>query len=103
MIIEPIPHPRDVIFFELERRKKQFFAEGNSIQKIPIGLSGAVAGYNPTNQQRVLQLSRAKYAPALREQANSGKTLQTAARALSLSVKRAQLIAQENDIFFHSK
>ncbi|RON43868.1 hypothetical protein [Pseudomonas frederiksbergensis] len=100
MTDETILHPRDVIISELEKCKEQFFAAGKTIQTIPAGVGSAHPEKHLAGQHKLQQAGRAKLAPALREHADAGRTLQAAARAMKLKVERAQLIARENGIVF---
>jgi hypothetical protein len=100
MIGKPMPHPRDIIIFELEEQKAQFLAAGNSIQKIATGLSALDTFPVASSHQKMLKSERAKFAPALREYAKSGLTINKAAKILKLKIDRAQMIVREHRIKF---
>jgi hypothetical protein len=97
MVGEPLTHPRELVILELERRTREFLASGKTIQKIPTGYSG-----NSSDGPclRRMQKERAKLAPALREHADAGLTIISAANAMKLKVDRVQMIAMENGIKF---
>ncbi|PMY32841.1 MULTISPECIES: hypothetical protein [Pseudomonas] len=101
MIGEPMSDPRAAIISDLEKSKEAFLAAGKTIQNIPSGHSGFLSEGPVTGHQKVQRAERAKLAPALRELAESGRSLRAAANALKLKVDRAQLIAKENNIMFN--
>ncbi|MFJ3372919.1 hypothetical protein [Pseudomonas sp. NPDC086251] len=102
MIDEPRLAPREAIVAALEEQKEEFFAAGNTIQHIQIGVSGLTAPRTPDAHYLQLQKERAKLAPALRKLAEAGNTINAAALALNIKTVRAQMIARENAIQFRA-
>lgn len=98
MIGKPIPHPRQIIISELDCYKKQFFAAGNTIKKIPTGMSGRDPNIVAPSQYEILRAQRKKLAPELRKHADAGLSIRASARALGIKLARAELIAKENNI-----
>lgn len=101
MIIESKPHPRAAIVTALEKQIEEFFAAGHSIQQIQSGVGGQVSTDMAAARQYQLKSERSKLAPALRRQANAGRSLESAARTLKINTARAQLIASEYAIEFN--
>ena len=91
---------REKLTAELNKKKEEFLATGKSIKIIPLGLSGADPDNNPSSQQKLLRVQRAKLAPELRTHADAGESLQSAARAMKIKYDRARTIARENNIIF---
>lgn len=100
MIGAPIPDPRRALADNLNRQIDRFFAAGGKVQPIPIG----VGVDTPTNgiggHHQRLRAQRDKDAPKVRKMAEAGHTAAATARLLSMNVKRALLIAQENGFRF---
>ncbi|MFJ2714380.1 hypothetical protein ACIOZM_26480 [Pseudomonas sp. NPDC087346] len=103
MSSESKPHPREITFTTLEQQIEEYFAAGHTVQKIPSGLSGQTMPGLVSAHHLQLQKERAKLAPALQKQAETGKTIGAAARALKIKVARARLIATENAIKFAAR
>lgn len=97
---ELILAPREAIVAALEAQKEQFFAAGHTVQQIQPGVSGLNAPRVGDAHYQHLQKERAKLAPALRQLAQKGVTINAAALALNIKTVRAQMIARENGIHF---
>jgi predicted polyphosphate/ATP-dependent NAD kinase len=100
MIGVPLPNPRDLIIAELNQQLDHFFGAGKTVQQIASGVSAEGTLTGSTAHHERLRAERDKIAPKVREQATAGKTAAEAAKALSMHVKRVQLIAQENKFKF---
>jgi len=100
MIGEPMPNPRDAIIQDLNQKLDQFFGSGKTIQQIESGVSAEAPFFGTTAHHAKLRAARDKLAPAVRAQAEAGKTASAAAAALKMHVKRVQLIAEENGFKF---
>jgi hypothetical protein len=100
MIGVPMPNPRDSIIEDLNQKLDHFFGSGRKVQEIASGVSAEGPLTGSTAHHERLRAERDKIAPKVREQAAAGKTAAEAAKALSMHVKRVQLIAQENKFKF---
>jgi hypothetical protein len=100
MIGEPMPNPRDAIIQDLNQKLEQFFGSGKTIQEIESGVSAEAPFFGTTAHHAKLRAGRDKLAPAVREQAEAGKTVSETAAALKMHIKRVQLIARENGFTF---
>ena len=100
MIGVPMPNPRDSIIADLNQKLEQFFGAGKSAQQIARGVSAEGPLNGSTAHHERLRAERDKLAPKVRQQAEAGKTVAEAAKALSMHVKRVALIAQENKFKF---
>lgn len=100
MIGVPMPNPRDSIIANLNQQMDQFFGAGGKVQEIPRGVSADAPFLGTTSHHDRLRAGRDKLAPMVKEQAEAGKTAGEAAKALSMHVKRVQLIARENNFKF---
>ena len=98
MIGVPMPNPRDAIVAELGRQMDAFFGSGGSAQQIAQGVSGETNGYGPSSHQDRLRAERKRLAPEVRKHAEKGLTATQIATAMSIRVKRVQMIAIENGI-----
>lgn len=95
-----MPNPRDAIVQDLNQKLDQFFGSGKTIQQIESGVSAEAPFFGTTAHHAKLRAQQDKLAPAVREQAEAGKTVSEAARALKMHIKRVQLIASENGFKF---
>jgi len=98
MIGEPMPHPRDSIIDDLNRKLDQFFGSGGIAQQVAQGVSGEKTGYGPSAHQDRLRTERARLAPEVRKHAENGLNATQIGTAMSIRPKRVQMIAQENGI-----
>lgn len=98
MIGEPMPHPRDSIIDDLNRKLDQFFGRGGVAQQIAQGVSGETMDYSAKGHQERLRIERARLAPEVRKHAESGLNATQIGTAMSIRPKRVQMIAQENSI-----
>ncbi|WP_052506138.1 hypothetical protein [Pseudomonas sp. MRSN 12121] len=93
-----MPHPRDSIIDDLNRKLDQFFGRGGVAQQIAQGVSGETMDYGAKGHQERLRIERARLAPEVRKHAESGLSSTQIAAAMSIRVKRVQMIAAENSI-----
>lgn len=98
MIGHPQPNPRDAIVAELGRQMDDFFGSGGSAQQIAKGVTGETNGCGPSSHQDRLRTERKRLAPEVRKHAEKGLTATQIGAAMSIRVKRVQMIAIENGI-----
>ena len=99
MIGVPMPNPRDSIIANLNQKLDQFFGAGKTVQEIDSGVSAEMVGYGASAHQDRLKAERAKLAPMVKAQADTGKTVAAAAE-LKMRPGRVKLIAHENGFTF---
>lgn len=103
MIGVPMSNPRDTIVADLNRQMDAFFGGGGTAQQIAQGVSGEINGYGPSSHQDRLRAERKRLAPEVRKHADKGLTATQIGTAMSIRVKRVQMIAIENGITIGDK
>jgi len=103
MIGHPKPDPRDCIVADLNRKMDAFFSSGGTAQQIPQGVSGEMTGFGPSAHHQRLKDERKRLAPEVRKHAEMGLNATQIGTAMSIRVKRVQMIADENGITIGGK
>jgi hypothetical protein len=97
---QPLPDPRTAVIRDLSSQIDSFFAAGNRVQHIAIGVSGESCGAGMASHQQKLRAERDKLAPTVRYLFDQGHTMHQAAEAMGIAMKRLKLISKENGIKF---